>query len=132
MSELLTDGEKLAQFGRKVIKIKPKESLFQRLSQFATRLPSESLRRRVPAVVATLEDDSPTQTVEDFELTTPPSPPPQLQGAEITPTMSLPPAAPAPAPRGPVDRSQYAALFPSDITSSLIRAQDQGIGSLRS
>ena len=56
----------------------------------------------------------------------------QLQGAGTPPTMSPPPAAPAPAPSGPVDRSQYAALFPTDITSSLIRAQDQGIGSLRS
>ena len=56
----------------------------------------------------------------------------QLQRAETTPTMSPPPAAPAPAPSGPVDRSRYAALFPSDITSGLIRAEDQGIGSLRS
>jgi hypothetical protein len=54
----------------------------------------------------------------------------QLQGAETPPTMSQPPAAPAPAPTGPVNRSQYAALFPSDIASGLIRSQDQGIGSL--
>jgi hypothetical protein len=58
----------------------------------------------------------------------------QLQGAATPPTMSPPPAAPSPAPTGPVDRSQYAALFPSDIASGLIRQQQrpeqQGIGSL--
>ena len=67
---------------------------------------------------------------------TPPSvdPQPQLQGAATPPTMSPPPAAPSPAPTGPVDRSQYAALFPNDIASGLIRQQkrpeQQGIGSL--
>ena len=131
MSELLTDSEKLAQFGREVINIKPKDSLFQRLRQFATRLPSETLRRRVPGVFTTLEDldDRPAEIEEEVEMTVP-EPTPQLQGAETTPTMSQPPAAPAPAPTGPVNRSQYAALFPSDIASGLIRSQDQGIGSL--
>lgn len=56
----------------------------------------------------------------------------RLQGAETTPTMSSAPVAPAPVPTGPVNRSQYAALFPSDIASGLIRSQDQGIGSLMS
>ena len=133
MSELLTDSEKLAQFGREVINIKPKDSLFQRLRQFATRLPSETLRRRVPGVFTTLEDldDRPTEIDEEVEVDVPVASPP-LQGAETTPTMSPPPVAPAPVPTGPVDRSRYAALFPSDIASGLIRSQDQGIGSLMS
>jgi len=39
------------------------------------------------------------------------------------------PITPPPAARGPVDRSRYAAMFPTDIASGLIR-QGQGIGSL--
>jgi len=39
------------------------------------------------------------------------------------------PITPTPAASGPVDRSRYAALFPTDIASSMIR-QQEGIGSL--
>jgi len=39
------------------------------------------------------------------------------------------PITPPPAASGPVDRSRYAAMFPTDIASGLIR-QGQGIGSL--
>jgi hypothetical protein len=100
----------------------------------------EQVGKRTPYVVRAIEEDTVEETVP--EAVPPPQaslqPVPQfmdresrqLQGAGTPPTMSPPPAAPAPAPSGPVDRSQYAALFPSDITSSLIRAQDQGIGSL--
>ena len=46
------------------------------------------------------------------------------------PTTALASAAPPPpaAPSGPVDRTRYAAMFPNDVASGLIR--QQGIGSL--
>ena len=43
------------------------------------------------------------------------------------PTTTLASATP-PAPSGPVDRSRFAALFPNDMASGMIR--QQGIGSL--
>ena len=54
----------------------------------------------------------------------------QLQQPVPPPTMAPAPVAPPTAPSGPVDRSQYAALFPNDMASGLIRASNQGIGSL--
>jgi hypothetical protein len=47
--------------------------------------------------------------------------------ASAAPVQPQPPA-PPPVASGPVDRSRYAALFPGDIASSMIR--QQGIGSL--
>ena len=108
----------------------------------------EQTAKRIPpplrATVETLKEEEPIEVEEPVgEEETPPQaslpPVPQfmdrdtrLQGAETTPTMSSAPVAPAPVPTGPVNRSQYAALFPSDIASGLIRSQDQGIGSLMS
>jgi len=61
----------------------------------------------------------------------PPSPAPQLQQPVPPPTMAPAPVAPPTASAArPVDRSQYAALFPNDMASGIIRSQDQGIGSL--
>ena len=59
-----------------------------------------------------------------------PQPVTQLQRPVPPPTMAPAPVAPPTAPSGPVDRSQYAALFPNDMASGLIRASNQGIGSL--
>ena len=125
MAEVLSDSGLMAQFGKQITKEQKPESIFEKLKAFATRLPAESLRRRIPAVLATQEREEPTTPIQVQ---------PQLQGAATPPTMSPPPAAPSPAPTGPVDRSQYAALFPNDIASGLIRQQQrpeqQGIGSL--
>ena len=61
----------------------------------------------------------------------PPSPAPQLQQPVPPPTQVQAPVAPPTASSSrPVDRSQYAALFPNDMASGIIRSQDQGIGSL--
>jgi len=61
----------------------------------------------------------------------PPSPAPQLQQPVPPPTIAPAPVAPPTASAArPVDRSQYAALFPNDMASGIIRSQDQGIGSL--
>ena len=83
---------------------------------------------RIPDLTRRFISSDPTGTLEEYPEDPEPDLP-QLQGAATPPTMSPPPAAPSPAPTGPVDRSQYAALFPSDIASGLIR-QQQGIGSL--
>lgn len=70
----------------------------------------------------------------------PPTPPvvapplraqPQLQQPVPPPTqVQAPVAPPTVSATRPVDRSQYAALFPNDMASGIIRSQDQGIGSL--
>tara|TARA_R110000787_G_scaffold30804_4_gene82282 strand:- start:7346 stop:7930 length:585 start_codon:yes stop_codon:yes gene_type:complete len=61
----------------------------------------------------------------------PPSPAPQLQQPVPPPTqVQAPVAPPTVSATRPVDRSQYAALFPNDMASGIIRSQDQGIGSL--
>jgi hypothetical protein len=113
-------------------------------NRFGLRIPRTATSLLVPSdqepVVDFVKEAAQGET-EEQETAPPPQaslpPVPQfmdresrLQGVEPTPTMSQPPAAPAPAPTGPVNRSQYAALFPSDIASGLIRSQDQGIGSL--
>ena len=52
----------------------------------------------------------------------------QLQGPKPPPTPASAPVAPTTAPSsGPVDRSRFAAMFPNDIASGLIK---QGIGSI--
>jgi hypothetical protein len=53
--------------------------------------------------------------------------PPPMSPAPSPVAMAPPPAVPAPS-SGPVNRTQYAALFPNDIASGMIR--QQGIGSL--
>ena len=62
----------------------------------------------------------PTSTLASATL-----PPPTATLASATPP---PPPPAAPAPSGPVNRQQYAALFPNDLASGMIR--QQGIGSL--
>jgi hypothetical protein len=62
----------------------------------------------------------PTSTLASATL-----PPPTATLASATPP---PPPPAAPAPSGPVNRQQYAALFPNDLASGMIR--QQGIGGL--
>lgn len=88
------------------------------------------------------------QEVGEPEISSEPPPPPEpkqvikesslrLPSQPAAPTTSVASAAPVqprpitppPAASGPVDRSRYAAMFPTDIASGLIR-QGQGIGSL--
>jgi hypothetical protein len=54
--------------------------------------------------------------------------PTQQVAPPTTALASAAPVQPQPAPSGPVDRSRYAAIFPTDIASGMIR--QQGIGSL--
>ena len=147
MVRIMEDPEALAA----ALKETADSKEFAKGFQLVNRLVGDTLIRRAPLAsregTAIIEEE----TSEEFPATTivpvPPQTDPQaslppvpqfmdrdtrLQGAETTPTMSSAPVAPAPVPTGPVNRSQYAALFPSDIASGLIRSQDQGIGSLMS
>jgi hypothetical protein len=82
------------------------------------------------------------ETVQEMPVAPPaapaPTPPPQAAAAPLvqpTPApmapapASRPPVQPAQAPASPNTRSQYAALFPYDTASELIRGQE-GIASL--
>lgn len=77
------------------------------------------------------------EVIEESSVQIPVQPPLPMQRPPAVPTTELAaleapvqpqPVAPPPVASGPVDRSRYAALFPGDIASSMIR--QQGIGSL--
>ena len=63
-----------------------------------------------------------------LSVPTPPAAQPTTALASAAPVQPQP-VAPPPVASGPVDRSRYAALFPNDVASGMIR-QNQGIGSL--
>jgi hypothetical protein len=68
-------------------------------------------------------------------LTPPPAPAPTRGGGAAAPApiqRAAAPQAPTPSPSGPVDRARFAAFFPNDSTTDLIRQQaaSGGIGSL--
>jgi hypothetical protein len=68
-------------------------------------------------------------------LTPPPAPAPTRGGGAAAPApiqRAAAPQAPTPSPSGPVDRARFAAFFPNDPTTDLIRQQaaSGGIGSL--
>jgi len=120
LTEVLMDSNKLADFGRKT-----KEAGDKINKDFGDQrtFSSEAIRQRLPYLE--------TYVSEEERQVLPPSPAPQLQQPVPTPTMAPASVAPPTASSSrPVDRSQYAALFPNDIASGIIRSQDQGIGSL--
>jgi len=93
------------------------------------------LMRSIPLTAS----DNEVIVEEQAEPVAPPVTPVQAPPVQAPPVAQLqepmPPPTPAPAPvapptapsSGPVDRSQYAAMFPNDIASGLI---NQGIGSM--
>ena len=103
---------------------------------------SGGVRRSAPYVgseIGEKEDEyvpAPPQAGNPFRTssvapTAMPAPPPVPAQRVAPPTDTLASAAPPPPPpaaSGPVNRQQYAALFPNDVASGLIR--QQGIGSL--
>jgi len=110
--------------GAQVIRQIPKVERDITADESAIR-PNEFLDREAD-FTKQLESGKPVQTVpvpQAQKVT-------QLQQPVPPPTMAQAPVAPPTAPSGPVDRSQYAALFPNDMASGLIRASNQGIGSL--
>mgnify|MGYP003126077199 CR=1 FL=1 len=97
---------------------------------YAGALGMETMR---PSVLpeATTEEDSEVGPVSSVAPTAMPAPPPVPAQPVAQPTTTLASVSPPPppqAPSGPVDRTRYAAMFPNDPASALIR--QQGIGSL--
>lgn len=74
-----------------------------------------------------IEESSVQAPVAQPQLPTPQAAPPTTALASAAPVQPQP-VAPTPVASGPVDRSRYAAMFPTDIASGMIR--QQGIGSL--
>jgi hypothetical protein len=96
-------------------------------------------RRLMPGTVVPIEEppeEIKKEVIKESSVQVPIEQPP-LPSQPAAPTTSVASAAPVqprpitppPAASGPVDRSRYAAMFPTDIASGLIR-QGQGIGSL--
>lgn len=77
---------------------------------------------------ATLEDMVGDQSSVEPSVIQPTPLPTQPAATPTTALASASPVQPQPAPSGPVDRNRYAAMFPTDIASGMIR--QQGIGSL--
>jgi hypothetical protein len=97
-------------------------------------------RRTMPGMVVPLDEppaEIEPEVIEESSVQIPVQPPLPVQRPPAVPTTELAaleapvqpqPVAPPPVASGPVDRSRYAAMFPTDIASSMIR--QQGIGSL--
>jgi len=95
--------------------------------------PEDTLRgRNLPRSLKQRTQDVKQRADELINQTSSVQPVPAQRVAPPTSTLASaappPPPPAAPAPSGPVNRQQYAALFPNDIASSMIR--QQGIGSL--
>ena len=140
MSEMMEKPELLAAMMRKPRNDKEKiriagvvGTIFEKLG-FIQAAPEPVIRRAVPQI---LSDDEvePMQVepevIEESSLQLPMQRPPAVPTTELA-ALEAPvqpqPVAPPPVASGPVDRSRYAAMFPTDIASSMIR--QQGIGSL--
>jgi len=95
-------------------------------------IPAPDTRPAVPAPPPPPNMPPPTQR---GSLTLPPVPAPTRGGGAAAPApiqRAAAPQAPTPTPSGPVDRARFAAFFPNDPTTDLIRQQaaSGGIGSL--
>jgi len=139
MSELMENPELLAAMMRKPRNDREKMRIANRVQDLLMGLVFVPARRAAPQVLKSEEvdditvEEAPTvEPVSSIAPTAMPAPQPvPAQPVAPPPTTTLasatPPPPPPPAP-GPVDRQRYAAMFPGDIASSMIR--QQGIGSL--
>jgi hypothetical protein len=135
MSELMENPELLAAMMRRPRNDREKMRIANRVQDLLMGLGFVPARRAAPQVLKSEEVDDITveeaPTVEPVSSVAPtamPAPQPvPAQPVAPPPTTTLASATPPPAP-GPVDRQRYAAMFPSDIASGMIR--QQGIGSL--
>lgn len=132
MSELMKNPELLAKMMRKPRSEREKLQIGKMIGDTLIDLGFRPVRRAAPFMLRETGD-------EILETERPPEQPQQT--SQLIPAQPVaqpttavasvsPPPAPAPAPQaGPVNRASYAAMFPNDIASSMIR-QQQGIGSL--
>ena len=139
MSELMENPELLAAMMRKPRNDREKMRIASRVQDLLMGLGFVPARRAAPQVLKADEvEDVPVEeapTVEPVSSVAPtamPAPQPvPAQPVAPPPTTTLASATPPPPPPaapGSVDRQRYAAMFPGDIASSMIR--QQGIGSL--
>ena len=137
MSEMMENPELLAAMMRKPRNDKEKlrvagvvGALFDKLG--FTSAPVSTTRRAAPQVLSDDEVEpievEEQETIEESSVRPTIVQPPVPAQPVAQPTTTLASATPPPAPSGPVDRSRFAALFPNDMASGMIR--QQGIGSL--
>jgi len=138
MSEMMENPELLAAMMRKPRNDKEKIRVAGVVGTILDKLGFvdpvvQAPRRAVPQILS--DDDVEPIPVEpevieesSLQLPTPPAAQPTTALASAAPVQPQP-VAPPPVASGPVDRSRYAALFPNDVASGMIR-QNQGIGSL--
>lgn len=138
MSEMMENPELLAAMMRKPRNDKEKIRVAGVVGTILDKLGFvdpvvQAPRRAVPQILS--DDDVEPIPVEpevieesSLQLPTPPAAQPTTALASAAPVQTQP-VAPPPVASGPVDRSRYAALFPNDVASGMIR-QNQGIGSL--
>ena len=137
MSELMANPTLLAAMMRKPRSNKEYVRLTERVGNILKDLGFSPLRRELPSVPREIDDE-----IEKETIVLPPS---DQQGSmntvpQVNPTRTA--TVPAPSfvpqnvspvnqapvqPSGPVDRTRYAAMFPNDSASALIK---QGIGSM--
>ena len=139
MTEVMQNPKLLANLMRVPKTDTEKGRLARSIGEIFTEMGMKPLMRSIPLTAS----DNEVIVEEQAEPVAPPvapvqkrPPPPPLQAPPVAQLQeSMPPPTPAPAPvapptapsSGPVDRSQYAAMFPNDIASGLI---NQGIGSM--
>ena len=146
MTQMLKDPEMLAVFLKKGRTEKEKSAIGSRLTSIlvekglipAGRAAANFGRRALPAIIregAEETDQQMRQSINDQQgaVAPPPRPPVQRPSPAVPPTTqasAVPSPAPAPASSGPVDRTRYAALFPNDSISGMMKMRRGGIASL--
>ena len=135
MSEMMENPELLAAMMRKPRNDKEKIRVAGALGTILDKLGfidpiAQMPRRAVPLSVSGEEIEDIEVEEDDRQSSIQPQPvPAQPVAFPTTPVASATPPVQPPVAQGPVDRSRYAALFPNDVASGMIR-QNQGIGSL--
>jgi hypothetical protein len=144
MTELMQNPSMLATFLRKPRSEREATNITNRIVNFLVQLGIRPIRLEIPTLVKeTLEEEiTPEEAVEQKKQEVRPLDTSQYLPKELfrpnidtnVASANVPQTQPMPAPsptvaQGPVDRQRYAAMFPNDFASSLIRSQG-GIGSL--
>jgi len=133
MSNLFNDREILGQALRDIKNEQEAKEAFNALGTAFSKIARQT-GRRLPYASRFIYEQSQNEPLPEPVPAQPVAPPTQTVPAQpvAPPTTQVAPAISAPiqqsAVQGPVDRSRYAALFPTDIASGMIR--QQGIGSL--
>ena len=147
MTQMLKDPEMLAVMLKKGRTGRERSAIGGRLTSLlvekglipAGKVTANFGRRALPAVVRE-RDEALQEEIQRIDSALPPNdqqgavtPPVQRPSPAAPPTTqasAVPSPAPAPASSGPVDRTRYAALFPNDSISGMMKMRRGGIASL--